>query len=116
MDDYKHPQTPLRMKPELEPTEIKKFIDAIEGLTVKFVALLLAIGGLRKREILSLKATGIDTRLRIIIPSCHSGETKHSVITFYNSEAEACLNEYLAQIELLKRKIVRSWIRILLKV
>jgi len=40
MDDYKHPQTPLRMKPELEPNDIKIFIEAIEDLTVRCVALL----------------------------------------------------------------------------
>jgi len=33
------------------------------------------------------------TEILCIIPNCHSGETKHSGISFYNEEAEACLKE-----------------------
>ena len=99
MDNYKHPQTPLRMKPELEPKDIRAFIEAIDDLAVKCVALFLASSGLRKGEVLGLKKSNLVTKLRAIIPSCHTGETKHSGITFYNEEAEACLNEYLAQLD-----------------
>ena len=35
MDEYKHPQTPLRMKKEIEPRSIKDFILAIDNLTVQ---------------------------------------------------------------------------------
>ena len=97
MNDYKHPQTPLRMKPELDPKEINAFIKAIEDLTVKCIALLLASSGLRKGEVLGLRKSDIDMNLRSIVPSCHTGETKHSGITFNNGEAEDCLKKYLAQ-------------------
>jgi len=94
MDSYKHPQTPLRMKQEIEPETIKTFIEALDNLAVKCVSLLLATSGLRKNEVLGLKKEDIDRKNRCIIPNCHNGETKHSGISFYNSEAEACLMEY----------------------
>jgi hypothetical protein len=49
MDNYKHPATPLRMKQKLEPKTIKVFIEAIDNLTVKCAALLLATSGLSAR-------------------------------------------------------------------
>jgi integrase len=94
MDSYKHPATPLRMKAEIEPKTIKTFIEAIDNLAVKCSALLLVTSGLRKNEVLGLKKDDIDRKNRYIIPNCHNGETKHSGISFYNSEAEACLAEY----------------------
>jgi integrase len=94
MDNYKHPATPLRMKQELEPKTIKVFIEAIDNLTVKCAALLLATSGLRKNEVLGLKRGDIDRKNRCIIPNCHTGETKHSGISFYNAEAAVCLAEF----------------------
>ena len=94
MDGYKHPSSPLKMKQEIEPKIVKAFIETIDNLTVKCVALLLATSGLRKSEVLELKKVDIDRRLRCIIPTCHSGETKHSGISFYNDEAESCLTDY----------------------
>jgi len=57
----------------------------------------LASSGLRKGEILGLRKTDIDTKQRSIIPNSHSGQTKHSGITFYNEDAEDCLKKYLSQ-------------------
>jgi integrase len=96
MNSYKHPSTPLRMKEEIEPKTVKTFIEALGdfSLTVKCAALLLATSGLRKGEVLGLRKGDIDRKLRCIIPNCHSGETKHSGISFYNAEAETCLNEF----------------------
>jgi integrase len=94
MDGYRHPQTPFRMKEEIEPKTIKTFIESIDNLTVKCAALLLASSGLRKNEVLSLRKSDINRTLRSIIPNCHSGDTKHSGISFYNSEAEKFLLEY----------------------
>jgi integrase len=94
MDGYKHPSGPLIMKEELEPQKVRTFIDSIDDLGVKTVALFLASSGLRKNEVLSLMERDIDRKVRSIVPSCHSGETKHSGISFYNSEAEACLREF----------------------
>ena len=94
MDGYKHPSSPLRIKPEIEPEKVRRFIEQIDDLGVKCVALVLATSGLRRGEVLGLKKGDVDRNLRYIIPNCHSGETKHSAITFYNEEAESYLSEY----------------------
>ncbi len=94
MDGYKHPSSPLKIKKEIEPETVKRFIHAIDDLGVKCVALFLATSGLRRGEVLGLKKKDVDRSLRSIIPGCHSGETKNSGITFYNKEAESCLMEY----------------------
>jgi integrase len=94
MDGYKHPSSPLRMKEEIEPEKVRKFIETIDDLGVKCVSLFLASSGLRRGEVLGLKKVDVDRDLRSIIPNCHSGQTKHSGITFYNEEAESCLQEY----------------------
>jgi integrase len=94
MDGYKQPQPPLRMKKEIKPIDVSNFIKAIDNLTVKCAALLLVTSGLRKMEVLGLKKIDIDRKDRCIIPNCHNGLTKHSGISFYNFEAEACLIEY----------------------
>lgn len=93
MDNYKHPSSPLRIKQEIELENVKRFIEAIDDPTVKCIALFLATSGLRKGEILDLKKCDIDRRLRCIIPNSHSGKTKHSGISFYNEEAESCLEK-----------------------
>lgn len=94
MDGYKHPTSPLRVKKEIEPEKVKKFIEAIENLAVKSIALFLATSGLRKGEVLNLRKKDVDRNLRCIIPNCHFGETKHSGISFYNEEAEYFLKEF----------------------
>jgi integrase len=94
MDNYKHPSSPLRLKPEIETKTVRDFIEALENYTVKCIALLLATSGLRKGEVLALRKNDIDRSLRCIIPICHTGETKRSGVSFYNAEAETCLNEY----------------------
>jgi len=35
MNGYKHPSSPLKFKEEIEPSKIKRFIEAIDDLTVK---------------------------------------------------------------------------------
>ena len=94
MDGYKHPSSPLKLKPEIKKEDVRKFIEAIDDLGVKCVALFLASSGLRRGEVLGLKKVDVDKVLRTIVPNCHSGQTKHSGITFYNEEAENCLLEY----------------------
>jgi integrase len=94
MDSYKHPSSPLKLKPEIQKEDVRKFINAIADLGVKCVAIFLASSGLRREEVLSLKKSDVNRNLRALIPSCHTGQTKHSGITFYNQEAESCLLEY----------------------
>ena len=97
MNGYKHPSGPLKLKEEIEPEKVKQFIEALDDLTVKCIAVLLASSGLRKSEVWNLRKSDVDRGLRAIIPNCHSGETKHSGISFYNLEAEKVLEEYLAK-------------------
>ncbi|MGB9756835.1 MAG: tyrosine-type recombinase/integrase, partial [Candidatus Bathyarchaeales archaeon] len=94
MDGYKHPQAPLKVKEEIEPEKVKRFIEAIDDIGVKCFALFLAVSGLRKSEVWSLRKSDINRELRAIIPNCHSGKTKHSGISFYNEEAEKLLLEF----------------------
>jgi integrase/recombinase XerD len=94
MDGYKHPSSPLKLKPEIKKEDVRMFIEAIDDLGVKCVALFLASSGLRRGEVLSLQESDVNRELRSLIPSCHSGQTKHSGITFYNQEAESYLKEY----------------------
>jgi len=94
MGDYKHPSSPLKLKPEIRKEDVRKFIEAIDDLGVKCVALFLASSGLRRGEVLSLKESDVNRELKSLIPSCHSGQTKHSGITFYNQEAESHLKDY----------------------
>jgi len=93
MDGYKHPSSPLKLKPEIKKEDVTKFIEAIDDLGVKCVALFLASSGLR-REVLSLQESDFNRQLRSLIPICHTGQTKHLGITFYNQEAEKYLLEY----------------------
>ena len=94
MDGYKHPSSPLKLKPEIRKEDVRKFIQAIDDLGVKCASLFLASSGLRRGEVLSLKENDVNRKLRSLIPSCHTGQTKSSGITFYNLEAEKCLIEY----------------------
>jgi integrase len=97
MNGYRHPSGPLKFKEEIEPSNIRRFIEAIDDLTVKCMAVLLASSGLRKSEVWSLRKGDINRELHCIIPNCHSGETKQSGISFYNDEAEKILEEYVKQ-------------------
>jgi len=94
MDGYKHPSSPFRIKEEIKPEDVRRFIEAIDDIGVKCFALFLATSGLRKGEVWNLRKGDVDRKLRCIIPKCHTGETKHSGISFYNEEAEKCLLEF----------------------
>jgi integrase len=103
MDGYKHPSGPLKIKEEIETDKVKRFIEAIDDISVKCFALFLATSGLRKSEVWNLRKSDIDRELRAIIPNRHSGKTKHSGISFYNEEAEKALIEF--------EKVMNPWQR-----
>jgi integrase len=84
MNGYRHPSSPLKMKEEIEPEKVKRFLESIDDLTVKCIAVLLARSGLRKSEVWNLRNSDVDREPGCIIPNCHSGETKQSGISFYN--------------------------------
>jgi integrase len=97
MNGYRHPSSPLKFKEEIEPGKVRMFIEAVDDLTVKCMAILLATSGMRKSEVWNLRKSEINRKLRCIIPNCHSGETKQSGISFYNEETASVLEEYLEQ-------------------
>ncbi len=110
MNGYKHPSSPLKFKDEIEQTKVKRFIEAIDDLTVRCIAILLASSGLRKSEVLYLKKSEINRELRCIIANCHSGETKQTGISFYNMEADKILQEYLKKVKVSKNKQDRLFV------
>jgi integrase len=67
----------------------------LSSLKLKALFLMGATTGLRKGEILSLRIDEIDHSSRMIKPHVHSGRTKHSWVSFYNTECEAVLREYI---------------------
>ena len=76
MNGYRHPSSPLKLKEDIEPSKVKRFIETIDDLTVKCMAILLATSGLRKSEVWNLRKSEVNRELRCLIPNCHSGETK----------------------------------------
>jgi len=52
-----------------------------------------ATTGLRKNEVLSLRPCDVHFNKRMVTPSCHSGRTKKSYVSFYNEEAEKLLTK-----------------------
>jgi integrase len=110
MNGYRHPSGPLKFKEEIEPSKVRQFIEAIDDLTVKCIAILLASSGLRKSEVWNLRKNEVNRKLRCIIPNCHSGETKQYGISFYDEEAEKVLQEYLKKSKVPKNKDDRLFI------
>lgn len=45
MDGYKHPSSPLKLKPEIKKEDVKNFIEAIDDLGVKCATIFLASSG-----------------------------------------------------------------------
>jgi len=92
---FKFPSEPF--KPKKIPTreELQSFYEAIGSLKQKAVFLVYASSGLRRNEVLRLKRENVDFALRMIIPQKEESETKHSWVSFYNTETEKVLKEYL---------------------
>ena len=83
-------------KPIIAPSreDIKKLSSALD---IKYKALLImfATTGLRHHELLSVTIDQIDLDRRMIILGKNS-KTKRTWVTFFNEEAEAILQQYLA--------------------
>jgi len=87
------------LKPKKIPSreELQSFYEAIGSLKQKAVFLVLASSGLRRNEVLRLRLENVDFAHRIIIPEKRESETKHSWVSFYNTETEKVLKEYLRE-------------------
>jgi len=96
VESFKFPSIPLTVQtPVPTKQELQTFHDALPSLTEKTVFLLLASSGLRISEGLGLQTGNINFTTRLIIPNSHRGGTKKSWLTFYNTECEDTLHEYM---------------------
>jgi integrase/recombinase XerD len=96
VSSFRFPQRVFKPKQIVSKEQLKQFYECLEKPKEKALFMLYATTGLRRQEILSLKLEDIDFSKRMITPNIHEGETKKSWVSFFNDEAEAVLNEYLA--------------------
>jgi integrase len=96
MNSFRFPNQPFKPKHIISNEQLNQFYEHIETPKEKALFMLYATTGLRHDEILSLKLENIDFNKRMITPNNHTGETKKSWVSFFNTEAEAVLKEYLA--------------------
>ena len=75
--------------------DLQTFYSALEDLRAKSYFLLYATSALRKKEGRSLLREDVDFENRMINHRVKSSRTKRRRLTFFNSEAEAVLKEYL---------------------
>jgi len=91
VNDFKHPNTQVKLKILPSKNELLIFYDALPSLKYKVVFLALAFSGLRISELLDAK---IDKKNRMLIPQAHNGNTKKAWISFYNEENAKILDTY----------------------
>jgi len=86
-----------QFKPKVIPSKenLREFYAAIDLDVGKALFLLYATSGLRKNEVFTLTRNDINLGKRMVIPSGHSGSTKHSYVSFYNEETENILNKVI---------------------
>jgi integrase/recombinase XerD len=93
---FRFPHQVYKPKHIVSKEDLRRFYAALKLPKEKALFLFYATSGLRRQEILSLKPEDINFEKRMITPNNHLGETKKSWCSFYNTEAEETLNEYLA--------------------
>jgi integrase len=94
-EGFKLPKRELR--PKVIPTraKLRKFYESITAARDKAAFLMLASSGLRRDELLDLKAEDVDFDKRMVIPSQRQSMTKQTWVSFYNEEAGQVLERYL---------------------
>jgi integrase len=60
------------------------------------IFLLLASSGMRRMEVMTLTRSQLDLERGVVVPTQHIGNTKRDWLGFFNREARAALEEYLA--------------------
>ncbi len=98
--DFKFPKIIIKPKFGLpNKKEFKVFYDALPTIREKVIFLMYTTTGLRYSEVLGLTFDDVDLSMRMVIPNNHHGTTKRSWVSFYNSECDDVLNEYLKKRE-----------------
>jgi integrase len=96
VESFKFPPVPLRVQNAVpSKREIQEFYISLPSIKERIVFLFLASSGLRISEGSGLLLSNINFKTRMIIPNSHRGGTKKSWLTFYNTECEQKLNEYM---------------------
>ena len=94
---FRFPRRPVKLKMIPSKAEVQRFYYALKTPRARALFLMYATTGLRKSEVLSLKMEDLDLERRMVIPARgYSGQTKHSWVSFFNTEAEEALRAYLA--------------------
>ncbi len=92
--DIKFPRRAFRPKILPNKEQLKIFYDNLPS-QYKVIFLLLASSGLRVGELLDAE---IDFNNRMIVPQSHNGSTKHSWISFFNTECIPLLSNGIPEI------------------
>jgi integrase len=97
VESFKFPTIPFTPKKVPSQSEIVTFYNAIDGWKWKSLFLLYCTSGLRRQEVLNLHITDIDLEKCLVKPKPHNGRTKHTWISFFNSECANALKCYLSE-------------------
>jgi integrase len=95
VESFKFPKKPW--KPNTVPSreELTKFYSSLDTLRAKTLFITYATTGLRRNEVLQLQISDIDFDKRMIIPNKGVSGTKNTWVSFFNSDMENILREYL---------------------
>jgi site-specific recombinase XerD len=92
--DFKFPKFVFTPKIIPNKAEIQNFFNHLETLQDKTMFLMYVSSGLRRHELMYLTMDQIDLKMRMLKPTC-TGTTKFTWVSFYNTEAEEYLNQWL---------------------
>jgi len=95
IEGFKFPTKEVAIKTIPSREDLARFYHALPDIRIKALFLMLASTGLRLGEILSLKLEDVDFTKRMVVPKCHSGETKRSWVSFFNKETQEILDQFL---------------------
>jgi len=93
--DFKFPRRSPKIR-RVTQKDLQIFYSALRDWREKALFLFYTTSGLRKMEVLLLRMDDVDLNKRMVIPNNHKkSQTKHSLLSFYNEEAEIALKNFL---------------------
>jgi integrase len=97
--NFKYPRKVFKVRSLPRNGELTKFFNILQTNRAKALFLIYATTGLRKQEVLSLRLKDVDFENRMVIPRLahETNTTKKTWITFYNTECEDYLDQYLQE-------------------
>ena len=93
VQSFQFPRQSFKPRTVYSREQLLAFYNVIDSDIGRALFLMYASTGLRKNEVLTLKRGEVDAENRMVMPSCHSGRTKQSYVSFYNAEAERLLDQ-----------------------